>query len=170
MCDSNFGPTYSRRFGQNNGFKMVRGLKFHWCSQSEENDEFEENSEEIRREMTRYLRDSSFSSRFNFPTTSVLDSKRIFEKIPIRSSKISGTREIFFNRRQILRTKRLSLMPKNFESCLFLKKNLGIFGEDFGACPNEFEAPPPAPCPSATAAVPSHILFRTVMLGLWVNH
>ena len=93
--------------------------------------------------MTRYLKDSSFSSRFNFPTTSVLDSKRIFEKIPIRSSKISGTREIFFNRRQILRTKRLSLMPKNFESCLFLKKNLGIFGEDFGACPNEFEAPPP---------------------------
>jgi hypothetical protein len=29
VCDSNFGPTYSRRFGQNNGFKMVRGLKFH---------------------------------------------------------------------------------------------------------------------------------------------
>ena len=49
--------------------------------------------------MTRYLKDSSFSSRFNFPTTSVLDSKRIFEKIPIRSSKISGTREIIFNRR-----------------------------------------------------------------------
>jgi hypothetical protein len=34
MCDSNFGPTNSRRFGQNNGFKMVRGLKFH-CSQIE---------------------------------------------------------------------------------------------------------------------------------------
>jgi hypothetical protein len=29
VCDSNFGPTSSRRFGQNNGFKMVRGLKFH---------------------------------------------------------------------------------------------------------------------------------------------
>jgi hypothetical protein len=29
VCDSNFGPTNSRGFGQNNGFKMVRGLKFH---------------------------------------------------------------------------------------------------------------------------------------------
>ena len=27
--DSNFGPTNSLRFGQNNGFIIVRGLKFH---------------------------------------------------------------------------------------------------------------------------------------------
>ena len=41
----------------------------------------------------------------------------------------------------------MSLKPTNFEGCLFLKKNLGTFGEDFGPCPNEFEAPNREDCP-----------------------
>ena len=34
----------------------------------------------------------------------------------------------------------MSRKPVNFKGCLFLKKNLGTIGEDFGPCPNEFEA------------------------------
>ena len=41
----------------------------------------------------------------------------------------------------------MSLKPANFEGCLFLKKNLGTFREDFGPCPNEFEAANREDCP-----------------------
>ena len=35
----------------------------------------------------------------------------------------------------------------NFEGCLFLKKNIGTFGDDFGPCPDEFVAPNKEDCP-----------------------
>ena len=59
--------------------------------------------------------------------------------------------EIFYQKRgemgHILKLNRLSLKPTNFEGCLFLKKNIGTFGDDFGPCPIEFEAPNKEDCP-----------------------
>ena len=47
----------------------------------------------------------------------------------------------------VLKSNRLSLKPTNFEGCLFLKKNIGTFGDDFGPCPDEFVAPNKEDCP-----------------------
>ena len=122
-------------------------------SQSEEDDEFEENSEKIRREANRYLKDSRVDLSFQplvywkANKQSYLNLAECSRKYLSAPASSAAPERLFSTAGHILKLNRLSLKPTNFEGCLFLKKNIGTFGDDFGPCPNEFEAPNKEDCP-----------------------
>ena len=122
-------------------------------SQSEEDDEFEENSEKIRREVNRYLKDSRVDISCQ-PLVYWKANKEIYPNLAESSRKYlsapassAAPERLFSTAGHVLKSNRLSLKPTNFEGCLFLKKNIGTFGDDFGPCPDEFVAPNKEDCP-----------------------
>ena len=122
-------------------------------SQSEEDDEFEENSEKIRKEVNGYLKDSRVDISCQ-PLVYWKANKEIYPNLAESSRKYlsapassAAPERLFSTAGHVLKSNRLSLKPTNFEGCLFLKKNIGTFGDDFGPCPDEFVAPNKEDCP-----------------------
>ena len=71
----------------------------------------------------------------------------MFKEISIWAGCSAAPERLFSTAGNILKSNRLRLKPTNFEGCLFLKKNIGTFGTDFGPCPKEFVAPKREDCP-----------------------